>query len=213
MSKKLKKCIAEYPHKFFFVHSTFMNSIPKIFETGELLPGLKAQEDYKKSGLENVFFMINFIDLKSEFYFGPYLLFKPELICDYDILFNTDWNYGGGDDDSIFIRKTDTKKELFEKLDKIYEHVKQLSCPFCHEFVLDQSIPIKKYGLGVVLVEHEYIYDKTYTPTYNEQYELIKKIKNQLKTHKYKLIVREIFDNKLSPDFQKIIKSKTKNEK
>lgn len=178
MSKRLKKCIDEYPHKFFFVHSTFMKSLPKIFETGELRPGVDAQENIKKSKLSQIFFMINFVDLKTEFDFGPYILFKPELICDRDILFNTDWNYGGEDTDSIHIHKTDTKKDLFDKLDKIYEHVKQRTCYFCHEFVVDEPIPIKKYGLGVVLLEYEkYIDNEKDTITYIRHDNLIKKLK------------------------------------
>lgn len=209
-TKRLKKCIDEYPHKFFFVHSTFMNSLPQIFETGELRPGINTYENNKKSKFKQVFFMINFIDLKTDFYTGPYLLFKPDLICDYDILFNTDWNYGGPDNDSIFIRKSDTKKELFDKLDKIYEHVKQMTCYFCHEFVMDEPIPIKKYGLGVVLLEYEkHIDSEKDTITYIRHDNLIKKIKKQIKEQKYKLIVREIMGDNYHPNLQKILKSKT----
>lgn len=71
---------------------------------------------------------------------------------------------------------------------------------------MDEPIPIKKYGLGIVLLGYEkYIDNEKDTITYIRHDNLIKKLKKQIKEQKYKLIVREIAGDVYLPNFQKII--------
>jgi len=212
MSKYMKKCIEDYPHKFFFVHSTNANAngdektIPRIFESGYIHPGSKIHENLLGAHHNEVYFMICFPELKNIYLGGGDIIIKPEIICDYPILFSNDWNYGGDINNghlfSIFFNSNkfkqlmekienniyngelrigdldyipDTKKQLYEKLDRIFEEEKKYSSPFSHEFVIGTSISLKDYVIGVILDKNNSFIEKTKEIIKRKKYELIVK--------------------------------------
>lgn len=74
---------------------------------------------------------------------------------------------------------------------------------------MDKPIQIKKYGLGIVLLEYvKHIDREKDTITYIRYDNLIKKLKKQIKEQKYKLIVREITGDNYPPNLQKLINDK-----
>lgn len=173
----MEKWIDEYPHKFYFVHTTLdMKPMPLIFKSGRI----------DKQKFPYVFFMINFIDLNNIPDYKLFILLKPHILCDHNVIFNDDWNYGIFDTNSIFLRKDATKRELYKNLDKIYTHLKKTTGThgrwmWSHEFFMASSISLKKYAFGVILYKN--------TAETEETKKIIKK-------EKYKIIIKEIDEKK-----------------
>lgn len=249
MSSYMRKCIAEYPHKFFFVHSTIFsenaNVMPEIFESGYIHPASKFDKNATLGREKEVFMMIYFVELKNMNLGIGDIIIRPEIICDYPILYNNEWDYGeiseSFDPNSIllslffnigsekeayrdkimesiqnkdfsrfrigdFTYKQDTKKQLYDKLDRIYKETMKYAGgagQYSHEFVVSRSISIRKYIFGVLLEKN---IDST------------EKTKEIIKRKRYKLLIKEIeYDNKSSKELSriksKIVASKNKKTK
>lgn len=145
-----------FGYNFYFTHIT--TSLKDILKSGKIklssdVPNKHYGTDKKSYIYGNIIFDINKTTL-SAFSYHDILLINPLILNDMTIMVNKNWPSEPDVNESIFLKKSDTKQKRKDNIKKIYELVNENKDGYyhqTHEVLFTKPIDMK-YVIGIIML-------------------------------------------------------------